>query len=522
MLLIGAALVALPATAAASGGEAAVADYGAWSLLPAFITIALAFATRQVLPALFIGIVSGSVIVFAHSGQWGDLNFLNLFFLPALGSKRYAVILLVYLWFLGGILGVWGKTGGARYFAERVGARFARGRARSKLFAWIIGCVFHQGGTVSTVLAGTTIKPVSDSNGVSHEELSYIVDSTASPIATIIPFNAWPVYVGGLVAGLALGETVLIEDLDAGQAWFLSAIPFNFYAIFAVTMTLLFAFDLLPWNGRRMQAAIERARTTGELDRAGAAPLVDTEALQSPPHENYRTSLADFFVPIVTLLGVAIVPFIYTGKLLTGEAFLACTLSGMFLAMAKGMPVREVIDGFLDGCRSMTLGAIILGMAVTLGKVSGELHTADFLIGAVETWFPMWALPMALTLVCMIVSFSIGSSFGTYAVIFPIAVPLAFQLAINAQGLGEVTADVMSAEHPENWASVLYYVKICFGAVLGGAVFGDQCSPISDTTILSSMFTGCDLMDHVQTQMPLALVAAALGMLCSTALVLLA
>jgi Na+/H+ antiporter NhaC len=514
------------AAAASSGAveetaAASYVSYGAWSLLPAFITIALAFATHHVLPSLFVGIVSGSVIVFAHSGSWSDLNFLNLFFLPALGSRRYAVILLVYLWFLGGILGVWGKTGGARYFAERVGLRLARGRRSSKVFAWVIGCVFHQGGTVSTVLAGTTIKPLSDRNGVAHEELSYIVDSTASPIATIIPFNAWPVYVGGLVAGLTLGDTVLIKDIGAGQAWFLSAIPFNFYAIFAVAMTLLFAFDRLPWNGRRMQAAMDRVMSTGELDRPGAVPLVDTEALQSAKHGDYDTGLVDFFLPIGMLMGVAIVPFIVTGQLLTGEAFMACTLSAMLLAVVKGMPVRDAIDGFLDGCRSMTLGAIILGMAVTLGNVSGELHTADFLIGAVEQWFPVWALPAALTVVCMVVSFSIGSSFGTYAVIFPIAVPLAFQLAVNAQGLSDAPLAALSADHPEQWADVLFYVKICFGAVLGGAVFGDQCSPISDTTILASMFTGCDLMDHVQTQMPLALIAAGLGILCSTAVALL-
>ena len=144
------------------GGEAAASDYGYWSLVPAVVALGLAFATRNVLLALFLGVVSGAVVVTCHSGIWGDLNFLQKFFLPALGTKDYAFILLVYLWSLGGILGIWGKTGGARYFAERVGARIVTGPKSSKFFAWAVGCIFHQGGTVSTVLAGTTVKPVSD------------------------------------------------------------------------------------------------------------------------------------------------------------------------------------------------------------------------------------------------------------------------------------------------------------------------------------------------------------------------
>jgi len=383
----------------------------------------------------------------------------------------------------------------------------------------MVGCIFHQGGTVSTVLAGTTVKPVSDRHRISHEELSYIVDSTASPVATIIPFNAWPLVVGGFVAGATLEGHVLIGD-DEGAAWFFGSIPFNFYGMFAVLSTLLFSLGLLPWTGKRMRLAIERARSTGKLDADDAEPMLDASMMEANSEEDYPTGLEDFFLPLGLLVGIAIVPWLVGQGLFIKEAFLVCTLSAMVLARFKGMRLRTVIEGFIDGCKSMTLGAIILGLAITLGDVARELNTADFLIDAIGEKIPTWLLPLALTATCMIISFSVGSSFGTYAVIFPIAIPLAFKIAIDAQALGAEPVSELAERFPDQWETILFYVHICFGAVLGGAVFGDQCSPISDTTILSSMFTGCDLMDHVKTQLPLALAAAGLGAVCSTLLVI--
>ena len=218
-------------------------DYGWLSLLPALVTLGLAFATRQVLPALFAGIVTGSLVLYSVSSDPADLNFINRYFIPAIGSKKYAQILLIYLWSLGGLIGIWEATGAARHFADKIGLRFSKSRESSLFFAWLLGCIFHQGGTVSTVLTGSTVKPVADAHGVSHEELSYIVDSTASPIATILPFNAWPIFIAGLVSG----SIALTPDEAAGYALFIKSIPFNFYAIFAVTSTLLFAYGKLPF-----------------------------------------------------------------------------------------------------------------------------------------------------------------------------------------------------------------------------------------------------------------------------------
>ena len=470
------------------------------SLIPAITAIGLAFITRQVLLSLFLGVVSGGLVMWISTGKIEDANFVANFFLPALGTKGYAQILLIYLWCLGGLMGIWEKTGGAIHFADVVGGKIAKGPRSSLFLGWVIGCIFHQGGTVSTVLAGTSVKPIADKHRVSHEELSYIVDSTASPVATILPFNAWPAYIAALIIGTVPS---ILPDEAAGITFFFSSIRYNFYGIFAVTMTFLTALALWPWLGRKMSAARKRARETGKLDRDGASPLLPTDSPDLDPDNNraegYSPSLLDFFVPIGVLLTLAIIPYVTLGLSTINEAFMACVLSAMVLAAIRGMRLNDILNGFVDGCKTMTIGAIILGLAVTIGFVAKQLHTADYLVALVGDNIPMVILPALLTLLCMIIAFSCGTSFGTYAVVFPIAMPLAW--AVHADPT---------------------YLSICFGAVLGGAVFGDQCSPISDTTILSSMFTGCDLMDHVTTQLPLALMAAGLGMVASTLAVVIA
>ena len=504
--------------------------FGIASLIPTVIALGLAFVTKDVLLSLFAGIVSGAVVKFVQAkvvtGLWipRELDFIGDFFLKALGTEKYAEILLVYLWFLGGILGVWGKTGAARYFAEQVGSKLVRGPRTARLFAWIIGVVFHQGGTVSTVLAGSTVRPVSDTHRVSHEELSYIVDSTASPVATVLPFNAWPFYIAGVTVGAttpAIANFVLIPNKDAGIRFFFGSVWFNFYGILAVVGTLLFSLGLLPFVGPKMRRAIERSRSTGQLDAEGARPLVDIGEMEGTPMPGYPVGLADFLIPLGLLLGIAIIPLAFFNANMINQAFLASTVGAVALAVVKGMPLKSAMDGYLDGCKSMTVGAIILGLAVTLGQVSKDLDTAGFVVSLVSDWLPSALLPAILTLTCMIIAFSIGSSFGTYAVIFPIAVPLALALGADRQGVDPGKIAEAAAIGGAAWGSILFYVHVCFGAVIGGSVFGDQCSPISDTTVLSSMFTGCDLMDHVTTQAPIALAAAGIGALLSTLLVLL-
>jgi len=466
--------------------------YGFGSVLPALTTLLLVFITREVVSALFMGILMGGIV----STQY---NLVDAYLLPAIGSRSYAVILLVYLWALGGLIGIWTRTGGAQHFARWAGQRIVRGPRTAKFFAWLMGVVFHQGGTISTILAGTTVRPVTDEERISHEELSYIVDSTASPIATVIPLNAWPLYVSGLV----VGTTPLFATEQMATSFFFQAVIFNFYAIFAVTMTFLMAMEWLPWEGKKMRQAMKRARETGQLNRPGAKPLASEELTKLNIPGDYRTGLEDFALPLFVLIGVAltgVVPGLVRGDISQinvpiEEAFSLSVLSAMALALLKRMPLQEVIDGFVEGCKGVTIGAIVLGLAVTLGAVSGSLGTAAYITEITADLILPPILPALFLFINMMVAFSIGSSWGTYAVVYPIAMPLAY--AVNPDP---------------------FYMTLCFSAVLGGATFGDQCSPISDTTILSSVATGADLMDHVFTQLPLALTAATMGAVLYTIL----
>ncbi len=463
-------------------------DFGLWSLLPAIITLLLCFATREVIPSLFAGIVLGGIIS-------GRFNIVQEFLIPSIGSVKYGEILLVYLWCLGGLIGIWGKTGGALNFAKWAGEKIAKDRRTTKFFAFLIGILFHQGGTISTILAGSTVRPVSDAKKVSHEELSYIIDSTASPVATLLPFNVWPLYIGGLV----VSTSPIFSSLDISKAYIFKAIPFNFYAWFAILFTFLLSWEKLPWYGKRMKLAMERAKTTGALNRDKAEPLISTELTELDIPEGYKPSILGFLVPIGVLLAVAMGPYILFGKLFVSEAFVLSVLSAMALALYRGMRLKIIIEGFVNGCKGVTIGAIILGLAVTLGTVSGELGTANFIIRTTSALIVPFLLPAIFLFITMGISFSIGTSWGTYAVVFPIAMPLAYSV------------------NPDP-----FFTLLCFAAVTGGSVYGDNCSPISDTTILSSLATGTDLMDHVLTQLPLASLAAGLAAVLYTIIALFA
>ena len=455
--------------------------YGFLSIMPALAALVICFATRNVILALFMGVILGGLVTM-------DYNIIQSFLVPAIGTTRFAEILLVYLWALGGLLGIWNKNGGAWYFAKYISENHVKSRRSAMFFAWLMGIIFHQGGTISTVLTGTTVRPVADREKVAHEELAYIVDSTASPVATIIPFNVWPVYVAGLIAIPSMSH--FIADVGEAREWFFRAIPFNFYGWFAILFTLLFALGKLPFMGPAMRLARKRVLTTGELDAPGAEPMTSRELTTVNIPEGYEPSLLDFFTPIVVLMGVAIVPYFVIGEVLIFEAFSLALVSAVLLSILRGMSAKDAFDGLIDGIKGVTVGAVILALAVTLAKVSDDVGASAYVIetSAEDLAAIPYILPGLLMIICMTVAFSVGSSWGTYAVVFPIALPLAW--AISPDPL---------------------YVTLAFAAIMGGSVFGDQCSPISDTTILSALACGCDLMDHVLTQLPIAMMAAGIA-----------
>jgi Na+/H+ antiporter NhaC len=457
--------------------------YGWWSFLPALVAIILCWVTKEPISALGGGILSGALILRLYDLTGGVL-------IPQLMKKSSASVLLLYLLLLGGLLGIWSKTGAAQAFADLMTKHFVRGPRSAKFVAWLLGVIFHQGGTMSTVLVGTTVKPLADKERVSHEELSYIVDSTASPIASLIPINAWPGYVQALI--FVSGASWLATESDR-ILFFVKSIPISFYSIFAVTMTFLISFDKLPFVGKQMSEAMHRARTTGELDAPGSEPLSSKELSKANDvPKGYKPHVSEFLIPIGIIFGISIGTFVITGSPEVHWGFGIALFFAMGMALLRGMKLKNMMGGLENGLKGVVVGAVILLFAMTIGDLSKSIGGGAFMVELLGDSMPFWLLPITLQLLTMIISFSTGTSWGTYAVAFPLAMPLAYAVA-TANGLA----------NPE------LYTLICFATVLNGSVYGDQCSPISDTTVLSAMVTGCDLMDHVKTQMLLASIAAA-------------
>lgn len=466
--------------------------FGIWSLLPALTAVALCLLTKEPLSALFGGIVVGAFML-------GRFDITDEVLIPSLASKSAAAILLLYLWLLGGLMGVWSRTGAAQAFAEFMTRHFVRGPRSAKMVAWMLGVIFFQGGSISTVLVGTTVKPLADKNNISHEEMAYIVDSTASPIASVLAFNAWPAYIQALI--FVPGATFLATESDR-IAFFFSSVPFSFYGILAVVGTLLLSLDIVTFSGKGIRQARQRARDTGALDAPDAKPLSAKELQTAQVPSGYKPHVAEFLVPLLVLIGIAVGTFLWTGSPQVNWAFGTALMLSILVALFKGMSLGHVIEGLGDGLKGVVLASVILMLAITVGGISKETGAGLYMVELLGNSIPFWALPVLLQLLTMVTAFSTGTSWGTYAITFPLAMPLAWTLA---QGVG--------VTHPE------LFMAVCFAAVLNGSVYGDQCSPISDTTILSAMTTGCDLMDHVKTQIVPASFAAGLAGVLWTATV---
>ncbi|WDE96864.1 Na+/H+ antiporter NhaC family protein [Lentisphaera profundi] len=459
-----------------------------FSLLPALAAIVLCFFTREPIISLTTGAACGAIMI-------GAYHFPE-YTVEMLGQKSPAKTLVLYLWLLGGLLGIWQRTGASLAFANFMTEKFVKGPRSAKLVAWGLGVVFFQGGTISSVLVGTSVKPVADKENISHEELSYIVDSTSSPIASQLAFNAWPGYVQAFI--YVPGVAFLATELDRID-FFFKSVPFCFYAIFAVFGTFMLSVEK-PWFiGKRLKAAMKRSRETGELDAPDSEPLGVDEFQSVGMPTDYTPHVSEFLLPLFTLLGVAIGTYVvYDSPDILLAFGLAFALS-IIMAVLKGMEIQETVKAAIGGMKGVLGGSIVLLMAFVTGEVSKGAGAGTYLVEIMGGDISYMVLPFILFIISIIIAFSTGSSWGTYAVVFPLAMPLAWSIANS----GAIPAE-----------SAMFFMTICFACVMDGSVFGDQCSPVSDTTVLSSMSTGCDLMDHVKSQAPQALFAA--GLACVT------
>lgn len=497
-----------------------VVNPGWLSLLPPLAAIALALITREVILSLFAGIWLGALFLMDFNPVTATMVSLDEFILEPLTERDHVAIVLFSL-MLGGMVGVVSRSGGAQGVVEALGP-LATNRKRGQFFTWLSGLIIFFDDYANTLIRGNTMRPMTDALRISREKLAYIVDSVAAPIAVIAPISTWVGFELSRISdslrttAAQVADPVVQAQLIAGADnpfnVFLHSIPYLFYPIFAMMLVLMVAL-----TGREfgpMRKAELRALTGGGVYRPGATLAADVESTLGEAGEDVPHRWYNAIVPIATVVVVALAALYHTGsQTLAGQEFgirdvvaaadpfsslLWASFAGggvaMVLAVSQRiLSIKDALDAWVGGMRSMLLAMVILVLAWGMGAATGALGTGPYLAAALGEALPLWALPTLVFIIAALTAFATGTSWGTMAILFPVVVPLA--VAMGA-GVGFAGGD----EYTILLGSI--------SSIMAGAVFGDHASPISDTTVISSMASACDHIDHVRTQLPYALLAA--------------
>lgn len=456
------------------------ADWGILSLLPLVATLVLAFVTRSALIAMLAGTFVGTVMLGGAPGVG-----LNDLFQASLGNGDFIwiceiVVLIGILFELFKRAGVLGAL--ANKFAG--GSSHRRGVAIS---AWGMGFVIVDD-YFSPLLTGAVIRPMSDRAGIPREKLAFILDSTTASVCILVPFTAWGAYIASLIA--AQGADV--GSVEQGLAIFIGAIKYNFYPMLMLVFTFLICAGVIPDFGP-MRKAEQRAATTGELIRPGGKPLVsdDGDDVLQLAAGRQASLLLELLVPVLLLIGVGAWTLIQTGSVKIVEAFMLAVawLFAVLAVRGSFTSVEEVADVIVAGTKSVMAALLIVALAYALNAVTTELGAGQYMIDQFTSDLTPNSLVILTFLLTAAISFSTGTSWGAFAMMMPVALPLAFEFTGGA-------------------TEPLIYHTVA--AIAGGGIFGDHSSPVSDTTVLSSVGAGSDHIDHVVTQLPYALLMAAI------------
>ncbi|MEZ8990493.1 Na+/H+ antiporter NhaC family protein [Vibrio breoganii] len=454
------------------------------SLLPIIVTLALALSTRNVVVGLFSGVVCGVAMLegtFIDKGPLDSMSALmKSYLLPQLTDSYNAGVLLLLV-FIGGFVALMEKSGGGVAFAKRI-TLWVTNKCQAQLATWFGGIAIFFSDLGTPLIAGPVFRPLFDKLKVSRQKLAFIIDSTASPVAILIPFIGWGVYIMSLIQKEFTALEVGMSEWDA----FIGAIPYQFYAFLAIAIVPILSFFKLDFGP--MAHAERLAKQGSDFGKV-------QDSLNVFEHKNAKTSFvwAPLLVMLIVLCSI-LIPHGFPFQQVSGSTFRAALSSAYFFAamtligLMAMYGVRKLSDGiqvYLKGMSNMMSVAVILILAWALSSVGKELGAAAYIAQQAQAGFPYWLVPAVAFLLAGIISFATGSSWGTFAILMPLVIPTAY--AIDAPML------------------------VCIGAVLSGGLFGDHCSPISETTILSSTGAGCDQYEHFRTQLPYALVNGAIA-----------
>lgn len=486
---------------------------GLLSILPPALAILLALIFRQVLLSLIIGIFTGAFFIYGYDPLTAFLRLADVYIINALIDKSHMQVIVFTLMF-GGVIGLISKSGGTRGIANSL-KKFAKSRRSGLIATWLSGIIIFFDDYANTLIVGNLMKPVTDSLKISRAKLAFVVDATAAPIASIFIISSWI----GFEVGLIQEGLVSIGSTENAYGVFIETIPYRFYPI-----ALIFFVFYLSYTQRDFGPMLKAERSASEGNDTTKPGVTSTDLTASSElfgNEN-KAKWYNGIIPILVLIFGSIAGLIITGLdtisdggvedytvqniIANSDAYLAllwsssaaCVVAAVMILTQRIMNLKETLDAWFFGLRSMFLAVLILTLAWAIGSVTQDIRTADYIISMISDSISPYYLPVIVFIVCGIISFSTGTSWGTMAIMFPIVIPLAAAVSnLN---------DLSSAES----TLVLHGV---ISSVLTGCVWGDHCSPISDTTILSSMASGCDHIEHVRTQLPYAIVVAIVTML---------
>lgn len=454
--------------------------YGWISILPPLLAIALAIKTRQVYPSLFIGIWLGWTAL----NKWNPLSGLRDTLEATIDifkdSSNTKVI--IFSMMVGALIIMMQHSGGVQGFIRWISQKgLVNNRRSAGLMLWIIGVMIFIESNMINLVIGSIGRPIFDKFKVPREKLAYLAHSTSCPVCVMIPFNGW----GAVLTGL-----LLAQQIDNPFFMVLKAVRTNFYAIFTILLVLFFTLTLKDFGP--MAKAERRAKETGRLVRDGAQLLVSEETIAMPVKQGIQPNAVNMIVPLVAMVSMVPMGLFITGngRIEQGSGSTAvfwAVLMGIFTAavlykIQKIFSLKEVLDLVMKGMGGLIPMGLLMVFAFTMGATCKTMGTGPYVAAlATATIHPALVTPFVFLVSCFI-SFATGTSWGTFAIMIPIAVPLAQNMGLS--------------------------LPMMVSAVMGGGVFGDHSSPVSDTTIIASMASACDPIDHVNTQLPYALTAA--------------
>jgi Na+/H+ antiporter NhaC len=456
------------------------------SIIPIFITLCLSISSRNVVIGLFAGVVSAVVMLVGFNPLDVMTTLVKEHLVDTL-SDSYNAGVIVLLVFIGGFVALMEKSGGGPAFALTI-VRHISSRGHAQLAAWCGGIFVFYSDLGTPLIVGPVFRPLFDKLKISRQKLAFIVDSTASPVAILLPFIGWGIYIISLIQKEFDG---LEQNISAWHS-FIHAIPFQFYAILAIFIVPVLIYAGLDFG------PMAKAEKAANLAIEQTIIESNTNNEQAFTHSKARSSFV--FIPLLimaTVLCATLLPLGFPFEEVAGSTFRAALTSAYFFAAVTLMlmmaysGVRTVTEGisiYVQGMGNMMQVAIVLILAWTFSGLGNELGTATYIAERAQEGLPYWLLPAVAFVLSGIISFSTGSSWGTFAIMFPLMIPTA--LAVEAS------------------------LVVSIGAVLSGGLFGDHCSPISETTILSSTGSGCHQFEHFRTQLPYALINGGIALCC--------